>query len=105
MVFGDEYKADPWIFKIHNYFLCEAEMTKEVVVRVYPPTAGVGVLYIDGGGARGVIPLKFMQRIQDCIGLPIPLQRFFKVTVRTSSGKCYKETLSFSNSLRGLKRR
>jgi hypothetical protein len=80
-------------------------MTKEVVVRVYPPTAGVGVLYINGGGARGVIPLKFIQRIQDYIRLPIPLQRFFKVTIRTSSGKCYKETLSFSNSLRGLKRR
>jgi hypothetical protein len=35
-------------------------MTKEVVVRVYPPTARGGVLYINRGGARGVIPLENM---------------------------------------------
>jgi hypothetical protein len=33
-------------------------MPKEIVVKVHPPTAGAGVLYIDGGGARGIIALK-----------------------------------------------
>jgi hypothetical protein len=101
IVFGDNCKADPWIFKIHNCFLCEAEMPKEIVVMVHPPTAGAGVLCIDGGGARGVIALKNMQRIQDRIGLPMPLQRFFKVIVGTSSGKCYKETSKAFLTLQG----
>ncbi|KAH8653952.1 acyl transferase/acyl hydrolase/lysophospholipase [Tricladium varicosporioides] len=85
VVFGDDCKDDPWIFKIHNCFLCEAEMP-EVVVKVHPPTAGVGVLCIDGGGTRGVLPLKFMKRIEDRIGLPMPLQNFFKVAFGISSG-------------------
>jgi patatin-like phospholipase/acyl hydrolase len=61
-------------------------MPEEVVVKVHPPTAGVGVLCIDGGGTRGVLPLKFMKRIEDRIGLPIPLQKFFKVAFGISSG-------------------
>ncbi|KAH9203240.1 hypothetical protein DL95DRAFT_419207 [Leptodontidium sp. 2 PMI_412] len=59
-------------------------MPEEVVVKVHPPTAGVGVLCIDGG-TRGVLPLKFMKRIEDRIGLPIPLQKFFKVAFGISS--------------------
>ncbi|KAI9855647.1 MAG: hypothetical protein M1813_009693 [Trichoglossum hirsutum] len=61
-------------------------MPEEVIVKVHPPTAGVGVLCIDGGGTRGVVPLKLMKRIQDRIGLPIQLQRFFKVAFGISSG-------------------
>jgi hypothetical protein len=79
------------IFKIRDCFLCGAEMLKEVVVRVHPPTAGAGVLCIDGGGTRGVEPLKQLKKIEDRIGLPIRPQRFFKVIVGTSSGMWYKE--------------
>jgi len=59
----------------------------EVAVQVHPPTSGVGVLCINGGGARGVVPLKLMKRIQDRIGLPIPFQKVFKVAFGISSGK------------------
>jgi hypothetical protein len=77
-------------------------MPKEVVVKIHPPTAGVAVLCIDGGGTRGVLPLKFMQRIQDRIGLPMPLQRFFKVVVGTSSGKYCKDfSKAYLTLLRG----
>jgi hypothetical protein len=62
-------------------------MTLEITVKIHPPTAGVGVLCIDGGGARGVLPLKVMKRIEDRIGLSIPLQRFFKVAFGVSSGE------------------
>lgn len=61
-------------------------MPEEVIIRVHPLTAGVGVLCIDGGGARGIVPLKLMKRIQDRIGLPIPLQTLFKVAFGVSSG-------------------
>lgn len=93
VLFGDDYEDDPWIFKIHDCFLCGAEMSEEVVVRVHPPTAGAGVLCIDGGGTRGVEPLKLLKRIEDRIGLPIRPQRFFKVVVGTSSGMWYKGAL------------
>lgn len=69
-------------------------MTPEITVKINPPTAGVGVLCIDGGGARGVLPLKNMKRIEDRIGLSIPLQRFFKVAFGVSSGQCRGADLS-----------
>jgi patatin-like phospholipase/acyl hydrolase len=62
-------------------------MSEEVVVKVHPPTTGVGVLCIDGGGVRGVLSLGLMKRIQDRIGLPIPFQKFFKVAFGISSGQ------------------
>jgi patatin-like phospholipase/acyl hydrolase len=61
-------------------------MLKEVIVKIHPPTAGVeGVLYIDGGGTRGVLPLKYIKRIEDRIRLRIPLQKFFKFAFGISS--------------------
>jgi hypothetical protein len=87
LVFGECCVDDPWIFRVHRCFLCGVEMPKEVVVKIHPPTAGVGgVLCIDGGGTRGVLPLKYMKRIEDRIGLRIPLQKFFKVAFGISSG-------------------
>jgi hypothetical protein len=87
LVFGECCIDDPWIFRVHRCFLCGVEMPKEVVVKIHPPTAGVGgVLCIDGGGTRGVLPLKYMKRIEDRIGLRIPLQKFFKVAFGISSG-------------------
>ena len=66
-------------------------MTEELIVKVHPPIAGVGVLYIDSGGTRGVVPLTFIKRIQDRIGLPLPFQRFFKVAFGVSSGELSTE--------------
>jgi patatin-like phospholipase/acyl hydrolase len=67
-------------------------MPEELTMKVHPPTAGVGVLCIDGGGTRGVVPLKLMKRIQDRIGLSIPFQKFFKVAFGTSSGKSFPQS-------------
>jgi hypothetical protein len=90
LVFGECCVDDPWIFRLNRCFLCGVEMPKEVVVKIHPPTAGVGVLCIDGGGTRGVFPLKYMKRIEDRIGLRIPLQKFFKVAFGISSGMLFR---------------
>src|SRR6266536_5086621 len=70
LIFGDCSVDNLWIFKVPRCILCGVKMS-EVAVQVHPPTSGVGVLCINGGGARGVVPLKLMKRIQDRIGLPI----------------------------------
>ena len=41
-MFGECCVDDPWIFRVHHCFLCGIEMPKEVVVKIHPPTAGVG---------------------------------------------------------------
>ena len=72
MNFGDQSPDDPRDFKVRRCFLCKVVLPREMVVKVHPPTAGAGVLCIDGGGIRAVIPLEIMKRIRDRIGLPIP---------------------------------
>ena len=62
-------------------------MLEVVIMKIHPPTTEVGVLCLDGGGVHSVIPLAFMKRIQDRIGLPIPFQRFFKAAFRVSLGQ------------------
>jgi len=52
-----------------------------------PPTAGVRLLSIDGGGVRGIIPLVVLQRLErDFAFLGCPLRDHFDLTVGTSSG-------------------
>ena len=100
--FGDESIDDPWDFKVRQCFLCNMTMPKEMVVKAHPPTTGAGVLCIDGGGTRGIIPLGFMRRIRDRIGLPIPFQRVFKLAFGVSAGQfsdCYRNTRA--NCFRG----
>jgi hypothetical protein len=87
IVFGDNNKDDPWLFNVRNCFLCSQELPKEVAVRVHPPTAGAAVLCMDGGGARGITQLMQLKLIQDRLGLPIPLARFFKVVFGVSIGQ------------------
>lgn len=58
-----------WTFEIHQCFLCGAE-TLGVSVKVILPTATVRLLSIDGGGVRGIIPLVFLQALEEKMGLP-----------------------------------
>ena len=62
-------------------------MPNDIIVKVYPPTIGVGVLCINRGGIRGIILLMLMKQIQDRVGLLILFQRFIKVAFGVSIGK------------------
>ncbi|EXJ56219.1 uncharacterized protein A1O5_12675 [Cladophialophora psammophila CBS 110553] len=84
--FGDQSTDDPWDFEVRQCFLCRMMAHEAMTVKVHPPTAGASVLCIDGGGIRGIMPLEFMKRIRDRIGLPIPFQQFFKLAFGVSSG-------------------
>jgi hypothetical protein len=87
VVFGDTSEDDPWMFRIPECFLCGEKALEDVSIKIHPPTVGVGVICLDGGGTRGVMSLKLMKRIHDRIALPIPFQNFFKVAFGISSGK------------------
>ena len=86
LIFGEADENDPWTFTVSCCFLCGRATPSEVMIKVHPPTAGAGVLCIDGGGTRGIVPLVLMKQIQERIGLPIPLQRFVKVAFGVSIG-------------------
>lgn len=82
--FGDQ--SDSWTFDIPRCFLCGLE-TPGISLQDKPPTATINLLSIDGGGARGVIPLVFLQVLEEKIGLQYPVQQNFHYIVATSSGQ------------------
>ena len=86
-VFGEPDENDRWALSIRRCFLCYMVL-QDVMVKVKPDTAGVNVLTIDGGGVKGVVPLPFLQILQDRIGLQIPVQDNFDVGFGASSGRC-----------------
>ena len=86
VVFGSRCEDDAWVFRLRECFLCKQRPPNDIEVRVQPPTAGVGVLCIDGGGTRGIIPLAAMQLLQDRLGR-IPLQRCITVSLGVSVGE------------------
>lgn len=61
-------------------------MSKKVTVKIHPPTAGVRILCIDGGGTRGALPLRIMKRLHERIDLPLPFQILFQIAFGISSG-------------------
>lgn len=56
-----------------------------VVAHIKPPTAGVRMLGIDGGGARGVTPLEFLGELQKLLG-KCQIHEMIDLALGTSSG-------------------
>jgi patatin-like phospholipase/acyl hydrolase len=54
---------------------------------MHNPVRGLRVLSLDGGGCKGIIPLKFLQVLEDWISLPFPVQENFDLFLGPSSGK------------------
>lgn len=65
--------------------LCQ--QTMDVEVRLLPKTAAVRVITIDGGGVRGVIPLRLLLEMQKMLGDECPLADLVDVVGGTSSGR------------------
>ncbi|KAK0866001.1 hypothetical protein LTR87_015181 [Friedmanniomyces endolithicus] len=57
-----------------------------LLIRLKPPTAGVRVLSVDGGGVRGIIPLEFLHLLQRSFGSSCRIQDLFDLALGTSAG-------------------
>ncbi|KAI5801210.1 hypothetical protein EDC01DRAFT_647235 [Geopyxis carbonaria] len=55
-------------------------------IHLKPPTAGVRILALDGGGVRGVIASTIVSKLEDELGLGLPIHRYFDLIVGTSAG-------------------
>ena len=84
-ILGEEISEYEYYFNVSICPLCGDSVCLSGKVR--PPTAGIRVLTIDGGGICGVIPLEFLQLLQRLLGPSIPIQDCFDMVVGTSSGK------------------
>lgn len=82
--FGDGMIGFENRFIIHACVICLRQSA--LVADLKPPTAGVRIVSIDGGGTRGIIPLKTLLELQDLVGADCPIQEFFDLAVGTSAG-------------------
>jgi len=62
-------------------------------IHVRPDLAGLRVLALDGGGVRGIVELTVLARLEEQIGLGLPIGRFFDFIIGTSAGKCDPSSL------------
>lgn len=104
--FGHADKSERHVFKFDGCDLCASSDTEPGLrvttnwpweIKLKPPTAGVRILAIDGGGVRGVIAVTILQLIEKEIGLDLPLHEFFDLMVGTSIGM----SPSFSSRIPG----
>ncbi|KAF2194727.1 FabD/lysophospholipase-like protein [Zopfia rhizophila CBS 207.26] len=84
--FGQRSRSEKHTFILSACILCGRNQS-ECTFRLIPPTAGIRILCLDGGGIRGVMPLTFLQHMErELYQLGCPLRDFFDYVCGTSAG-------------------
>lgn len=85
--FGTRSPGERYAFHISSCVLCGLPHHGGSI-QIVPPTAGIRVLSVDGGGIRGVVPLVFLRCLGDSLAsLGCPLRDYFDFVCATSSGE------------------
>lgn len=82
--YGEQCLGSDCEFIITQCIVCEGR--PYLKARIKPPTAGVRLMSIDGGGIRGIIPLGNLSSVQEVLGEELPILNFFEFIIGTSSG-------------------
>lgn len=83
---GTKSRTDKHTFDVAFCLLCGCIQSSSTF-RLIPPTAGIRILCIDGGGIKGVVPLSFLQGFDIHLReLGCPLREFFDYVCGTSAG-------------------
>jgi hypothetical protein len=102
VLFGEATKGVEYLFNISNCPLCLGKVSFQA--ELLPPTCRMRVVSIDGGGTRGIVPLEYLDALQDTLGLPYPIQEHFDYSIGTSTGKLEEnaERINFLTNIGGL---
>ena len=85
-IFGTKLKKQRNSYLLPSCPLCHT-FNSGRIFEFLPRTAGYRGLSLDGGGTRGVIPLTYLKRIQEELGLDCAIQDCFDFVVGTSAGE------------------
>lgn len=85
--FGQRWPSREYCYLLTACPICGTHVIEQQII-LKPPTAGVRVLSVDGGGVRGVVPLQFLKLLQIALGPGGRVQEFFDVAFGTSAGAC-----------------
>jgi hypothetical protein len=81
--FGIEMPAIEHHFKLQSCILCS---NGNLMVKLKPPTAGVSLLSMDGGGIRGIVSIELLALVQSAFGSLCKIQEMFDMVFGTSAG-------------------
>lgn len=87
--FGVPRMAEEYAYVFSDCICCGA--AADLLIRLKPPTAGLRILGMDGGGLRGIISLEFFRLLQRSLGSSCQVQDFFDLALGTSVGRCESE--------------
>ncbi|KAK1076975.1 hypothetical protein LTR33_008479 [Friedmanniomyces endolithicus] len=82
--YGDPRVTEEYTYIFRKCLACGAGT--DLLIRLKPPTAGIGILSVDGGGVRGIIPLEFLHLLQRSLGSSCRVQDLFDLALGTSAG-------------------
>ena len=89
-IFGQRSGRQRYTYTLETCVLCGSASPSSCFTFI-PPTAGVRMLSLDGGGVRGVIPLVFLMSLEKeltMLDIDTPLQDLFDLVCGTSLGDC-----------------
>ena len=86
-IFGHRSRSERNTYKLPECVLCGVNY-RNSIFRFVPPTAGIRILSVDGGGVRGVIPLTFLQHLNSILApFRCAAKDHFDLVCGTSAGK------------------
>jgi hypothetical protein len=91
--FGSTSSEGRHNFEMPSCPLCGVQQPREkAIFRLVPPTAGIRMLCLDGGGIRGVVPFVFLKYLETELSLfGCSLQEMFDYVGGTSAGMLLRE--------------
>ena len=86
-IFGKRSFLEKNTYELAACMLCSARC-ENFIFRFVPPTAGIRMLSVDGGGIKGVVPLMYLQHLDDTLApLGCAIRDYFDFVCGTSAGK------------------
>lgn len=93
--FGTPSQRYESVVEIDKCVLCLQSWQDKQLVRTKPRCAGVRILTLDGGGVRGALEIATLLKLEERIGLGVPIREFFDLVIGTSTGRCHSHRRSF----------
>lgn len=87
--FGMPSQRQESVVEIDECVLCLQTWEEKQLIRTKPRCAGVRILTLDGGGVRGALEIAILLKLEERIGLGLPIREFFDLVIGTSTGKCF----------------
>lgn len=88
-VYGRRLSTERNTYVLPECVLCGVNY-KSSYFRLVPPTAGIRILSVDGGGVRGIVPLMFLQYLDRSLAwLQSQVRDHFDLVCGTSAGKSH----------------